>query len=105
MRGFVVEGDHPVEGALVVLYAAPGQSSASGSDARYRSFQTERDGSFDFRSVPAGHYFLFAVTDSKLEYGRPDVVAPYLRGTKEIEVGPGNSTEVRISMTQPSSDR
>jgi hypothetical protein len=105
VRGFVVDDENPVEGALVVLYAAPGRSSASGSDARYRSFQTESDGSFDFRSVPAGRYFLFAVNDSELEYGRPDVVAPYLRGAKEIDVGLGNSTDVRISMTLPSADR
>jgi hypothetical protein len=105
LRGFVIDGDHPVKGALVVIYAAPGQSGASAAEARYQSFQTESDGSFDFRSVPAVRYAVFAVGDSQLEYGHPDVIAPYLRGANEVEIGLGTSTEVRISMTRLFSDR
>jgi len=105
LQGFVVDGDHPVEGALVVLYAAPGQGGTSGSEGRYRSFQTESDGSFDFHSVPAGRYILFAVEDSQLEYGRRDVVAPFLRDAKGIEISPRSSSEVRIPISRASAAR
>ncbi len=92
LRGFVIDGDHPIEGVLVVLASAPGQT---------RAFQTESDGSFDFRSTPAGRYRLFAVDNTELEYARPDVIAPYLPGAREIEVVSGSSKEERIPITSP----
>ncbi len=105
VRGFVVDGDRGVEGALVVLAPVSSKSGElSGDlnkDARYRGYQTESDGSFDFRSVPAGRYLLFAVDNSQLEYARPDVIALYRSRAKEIDIRTGDSTEERIPLALP----
>ena len=86
VRGFVVTGDHPIDGVLAVLVSMRAPDETTGKGARFRAFQTESDGSFDFRSVPAGRYQLFAVVDTEFEYARPEAVAPYLAASKEIEV-------------------
>ncbi len=101
VRGFVADGDHSIEGVLVVLAPVAGRSGESGNEIRYRSFQTESDGSFDFRSIPAGRYLLFAVDDSQLEYARPDVIALYRSRAKEIDIRAGGSTEERIPLSLP----
>jgi hypothetical protein len=99
LRGFVVDGDRPLEGVLAVLAPAGGQKGEL--TVTPRAFQTESDGSFNFRSIPAGHYLLFAVDDSQLEYARPDVIAPYLPGAKEIEIRSRTSAEERIPLAPP----
>ena len=102
VRGFVVDGDRGIEGALVVLAPESGELSGElNNDARYRSYQTESDGSFDFRSIPTGRYLLFAVDNSQLEYARPDVIALYRSRAKEIDIHAGASTDERISIAQP----
>jgi hypothetical protein len=37
-------------------------------------FQTDSDGSFDYKDVPAGDYVLFAVEDTSFEYANPAAV-------------------------------
>jgi len=94
VRGFVVLGDQPVEGALVVLAAATGPAGPDSS----HGFQTDSDGSFDFQHIPAGDYFLFAVEDLKLEYANPASIKPYLDGAKQIRVEPHGTNSERISL-------
>jgi hypothetical protein len=101
VRGFVVDGDRPLEGVLVVLAPAPAQKGELNRDARYHGYQTESDGSFNFRSIPAGRYLLFAVDNSQLEYARPDIVGPYLSRAREIDIGPRTVTEERIPLASP----
>ncbi len=97
LKGFVVDGDRPLEGMLVVLAPVPGEFIGDTP----RIYQTESDGSFDFRLVRAGRYRLFAVDDGQFEYARPEVVAPWLPRAKEIVIAPRSSGEERIPLTPP----
>ena len=96
VNGFVMNGDQPVEAVLAVLVPADG-----GRPALYRGYQTESDGSFNFRHIPAGRYFLFSVDDTAFEYANPDALQPYLPLAKSVTVAAHQSATERISVTPP----
>ena len=62
----------PVSGVQAML--APRRGSPDPGD--YRAYQTDGDGSFDFKNVRTGDYVLFAVPQLDLEYANPAVVKP-----------------------------
>jgi hypothetical protein len=101
LRGFVADGDRVRESVLVVLVPDTGQKRGSSIDAQPRIYQTESDGSFDFRSVPTGRYFLFAVDDFEFEYARPEVLAPWLSRARQVDIQARTATEERIPLTSP----
>jgi hypothetical protein len=82
LQGFVMRGGTPVEGVMVVLALASGAHD----QIRYRGFQTDSDGSFDFQNVPAEDYLLFAVEDTQIEYANPTAVRPYLAKAKRVHI-------------------
>jgi hypothetical protein len=82
VRGLVMNADKPVPGALVVLAAR----AASSDLIRYRGFQTESDGSYDFTGVPAGEYVLFTTDCVDLEYAVPEALRPFLASAKAMTV-------------------
>jgi len=82
VKGLVMNDDKPVPAVLVVL--APRTDSSD--RIRYRGFQTESDGSYDFTGVPAGEYVLFATDRVDLEYALPDALRPYLASAKAMTV-------------------
>jgi hypothetical protein len=82
LQGFVMRGDVAIEGVMVVLAPA----DASTDQLRYRGFQTDSDGSFDFQNVPAGDYLLLAVEDTGLEYANPSAMRPYLSKAKPVHI-------------------
>ena len=95
LSGFVMNGEQPLEAVLVVLAPAAGSERPDG----YRGYQTESDGSFDLKNVPAGRYLLFAIDDTAFEYANPAVIRPYLSSAKPVTIeAHGTSTE-RISLT------
>jgi hypothetical protein len=90
VQGYATNGPHPQEGALVVL--APLRPDAKAHE--YRAFQSDSDGSFDFRDVRAGDYLLFAVDDVGLEYARREAIQGFLSNAKPIHVeARGNQRE------------
>jgi hypothetical protein len=95
LRGFVMNGDQPAEAVLAVL--APMESGAV--RAIYRGYQTESDGSFDFRDIPAGRYLLFAVDDTAFEYANPAAVSPYLADAKSVTIETRGTSTERISIS------
>jgi len=95
VQGFVMRGDQPVPGVMVVL--APELESSSAPEAH--GFQTDSDGSFDYQNVPAGNYLLFAVDESALEYSKREAISPYLSGAKRIQVAAHQSYSERIDVT------
>ncbi len=95
LSGFVMNGDQPLEAVLAVL--APAADSER--PASYYGYQTESDGSFDFRNVPAGRYFLFAVDDTAFEYANPAMVGPYLTSAKSVTIEAHGASTERISIT------
>ena len=95
VKGFVMNDGKPVMGVAAVL--APQKGSADPRD--YHGFQTDSDGSFDFKNVRAGDYILFAVTQPDLEYANPAVVKPYLAAGKPIRVDRKTTTTENIGVS------
>jgi hypothetical protein len=97
VNGFVKEGDRTLPEVLVVLVSA-------GKDQRavyYRAFQTESDGSFDFRSVPAGRYLMFAIEDKSFEYANPEALKPYLANALPVTIEPHKASVQDVALTAP----
>ena len=84
-----------MRGCIVVL--APGASSSNPID--YRGFQTENDGSFDYVTVPAGDYLIFAVDQLDLEYTNPDVIRPYLQSATPVHIDSHAVVDQRVAVT------
>jgi hypothetical protein len=95
LKGFALIGDRPTPAVLVVL--APAKGSPNALD--YRGFQTENDGSFDYISVAAGDYLLFAVDRLNLEYTNPEVVRPYLTSAIPVHIDAHAVLEQKVSVT------
>ena len=94
LRGFVMQDEKPISGAMVVL--AP---ILAGSDTlKYRGFQTDSDGSFDLQNVVAGDYDLFAV-DFDIEYGNPAAVRPFLSNARRVHIEPHGDASERIGIS------
>ncbi len=91
LMGFAVRGERPAEGAIVVLASVP----ASGDPFRNYSFQTDSDGSFDFETVRAGEYALFAANED-VEYLNPKELARYLPTAKKITIEPHGVVTERL---------
>ncbi len=95
LNGFVMNGGQPLEAVLVVLASAPD----SKRPGLYYGYQTESDGSFDLRNIPAGRYLLFAVDDTAFEYANPDVIRPYLASAKSITIEAHSTSTEQIPLT------
>jgi hypothetical protein len=96
VQGFVMRGEQPADGMMVVL--APVSESVLATAAR--GFQTDSDGSFDYQSVPAGDYLLFAVENAALEYSRREAIRPYLGNAERIRVEAHQSYSERITVVK-----
>jgi len=98
VSGYVKSGDQAVAGVLAVLVPAGGEAAL-----RYRGFQTESDGSFDFRNVPAGDYRLFAIEDTGFEYSNADLVRPYVATAPplRIEAHKASSQDIVLVVAKP----
>jgi hypothetical protein len=92
VKGKVRSGGKPVCGALVVL--APRRQSANSAD--YRGYQSDSDGSFDFRGIKPGDYTLFATNDGQLEYGNPAAIEQYLAWGKPVKAEPNGVVELEL---------
>jgi Carboxypeptidase regulatory-like domain len=86
VRGVVSRDGHALPGALVVL--APGHA-----------VQTDSDGSYEFRNLPAGEYALFAVEDgTELEYAKASAIQPYLKAAQKVRVTAGHAETRAIAL-------
>jgi hypothetical protein len=93
LKGFAMSGDTPVPEVLVVLTPRSGCFEPLG-------FQTESDGSFDYETVPAGDYLLFAVDKLDFEYANPEVIRPYLSKAAAVHIPADGVIEQRIPLQQ-----
>ena len=79
----VVKGEcSPKAGIVGVLVPADPKSERG----KWQPNQSDSDGSFNFLYVAPGEYIVAAIVDGwKLDWSRPEVIAPYLaRGVKVI---------------------
>jgi hypothetical protein len=97
LKGAVMNGETPAEAVLAVLVPTEAPETSS----FYYSYQTESDGTFSWRNILAGRYYLFAVDDTGLEYANPVVVQPYLSNAKLVTIEAHSSSTERLSLTRP----
>jgi hypothetical protein len=96
VQGHVFRDGALVSGALVVL--APASEPSNMFD--FHTYQTDADGSFDFRAVRPGSYVLIAVEDgTDLEYANPAVLAPLRAKGTRIELAPEVTLHERVEIT------
>ncbi len=96
VEGFTRKDGKGLAGAMIVLI--PRQPSAY--RALVRRDQSDSDGSFSLRDVPAGQYTVIAIEDGwKLDWTRRDNLARFLAGGVAVTVGdrPG----AVVSLSQP----
>ncbi len=92
LNGIVTRQGRPAAGVFVLL--APSDSRAVG--ARLQTNQSDSDGSFNFFHVPAGTFIVVAIEEGwKLDWARPQAIAPYLARGVKITV-PANAATVNL---------
>jgi hypothetical protein len=94
VKGLVIQDGQPAPGVLAVLVPRRERLLPGGS----RAYQTDSDGSFDWRDIPAGDYFLFATTDTQLEYSNSAVLQPYLPEAKLVHLDLHGTLNERIPL-------
>ena len=91
VKGFAVRDGRPAANMLVVLVP----TGAAGGYPN-QGWQTDSDGSFDWTSMRAGDYLLFAVDDPGIAFADADAIKPYLARAKPIHIEPGKTYEERV---------
>jgi hypothetical protein len=94
VKGKVQSGGKPMSGVQVVL--APSQQSANPDD--YHGYESDSDGTFDFRAVRPGDYTIFAIDDGHLEYGNGAAIGKYLAAGKAVKAEPKGSVELQLEI-------
>jgi hypothetical protein len=98
VQGFAQAGGKGVAGAMIVL--VPRQRSAYG--ALIRRDQSDSDGSFNLRDVPAGQYTVVAILDGwKLDWTERATIAPYLLHGIPVTVSGQAGGVVRLNAPVP----
>ena len=70
--------------------------------ALVRRDQSDSDGSFSLRDVPAGRYTVVAIEDGwKLEWQRREVIARYLPGGVAVTISEGSGAIVYLTDPVP----
>jgi protocatechuate 3,4-dioxygenase beta subunit len=93
VQGFARQGGKPLPGAMIVLVPRNPRAFPSLS----RRDESDSDGSFSVRDVPAGQYTAIALADGwKLDWQRFEVIRRFLPGGVSVEV-PEHADVVRLS--------
>jgi hypothetical protein len=94
IKGFARKDGKGTAGAMILL--VPQQPSAY--RALVRRDQSDSDGSFSLRDVPAGQYTVIAIEDGwKLDWNRRETIAGYLPHGVAVTVSDGAGAIVRLS--------
>jgi hypothetical protein len=96
VQGFTRSNGKGLSGALVLLVPR----EAASWPGLMRADQSDSDGSFNLRDVPAGRYTVIAIQDGwKLDWQSREVTAPYLRGGVSITIN--DQSGPVVSLAQP----
>lgn len=96
IKGFARADGKAAPGAMIVL--VPREPGAY--PALVRRDQSDSDGSFALREVPAGQYTVIAIQDGwKLDWQKRETIAPYLAHGVAVTVG--NQSGADVSLAQP----
>jgi len=95
VSGSVESAGKPASGVFLLLVPA----SAGAGRSAWRSDQSDSDGSFEFRHVAPGNYFLVAIEQGwNLSWRRPGVINPYLEKGVPVAI---TSSSARIVLKSP----
>ncbi|MEO8727566.1 MAG: carboxypeptidase-like regulatory domain-containing protein [Acidobacteriaceae bacterium] len=93
IHGVVLDHGKPLSGAMVLLVPREGIQEKE----RIQRDESDSDGTFSLRTIPAGNYTLLALRDGwTMEWGKPEVLAPYLRKGIIVRVGGRETGEVKL---------
>jgi len=102
VKGFARKDGKAAAGVMILL--APREPGAY--PALARRDQSDSDGSFELRDVPAGQYTAIAIEDGwKLDWQRREVIAPYLRGGVAVKVTEQSGPVVSVPQAVPVAGR
>ena len=92
VNGIATRQGNPASGVFILLVPRDRQSASE----QLQTNQSDLDGSFDFPRVPAGAYTVVAIEQGwKLDWARPEVMAPFLARGVEITV-PADAREINL---------
>ena len=93
IQGTAKRSSKGIAGAMVVLVPKDPESNRD----LFRRDQSDLDGTFSLRQVAPGSYTLVAIEDGwDLDWSRAEVIAPYLKRGRPIEVRGEISSPVRV---------
>jgi len=93
VEGVAKKSAKPFAEAMVVLVP----KNAAVDHDLFRRDQSDLDGTFSLRNVVPGSYTLVAIEDGwDLDWSRPEVIAPYVKRGRPIEVRGASSSVVRV---------
>jgi hypothetical protein len=100
LKGFALVDGKPAEGVLVVL-----TPTAETKDFVSYAFQTDTDGSFDWKFVRPGSYWLFATTETQIEYRSFAALKPYLAAAAAVRIEPHRVYEQNVPLSTPAAGK
>jgi hypothetical protein len=93
VQGVVKKSGKPFAEAMVVLVP---KNAALDHDL-FRRDQSDLDGTFSLRNVVPGSYTVVAIEDGwDLDWSRPEIIAPYVKRGRPIEVRSATSTAMQV---------
>jgi Carboxypeptidase regulatory-like domain len=91
--GTVTDHGKPLSGAMVLLVPREGVQEKE----RIHRDESDSDGTFTLRAVPAGSYTLLALRDGwEMEWSKPEVLAPYLKNGLAVEIAGKGNRQVKV---------
>lgn len=83
LRGIVRQDARAAAGVLVAIVPV----EKRGDTQRYRSYQTNSDGSYEFENLPPGEYGLIVSENMRLEYADPKLLTGLLEKATRVSIG------------------
>jgi uncharacterized surface anchored protein len=95
VSGVAERDGNAIAGAMVVLVP----EKLDGNETLFRRDQTDSDGSFSLRDIVPGKYTLVAIEQGwDLEWGKANVLRPYLTDGQRIEIAAKKKYQVKIKV-------
>jgi hypothetical protein len=99
VEGFARHGDKPAPGVMILLVPR----APSAYRALVRRDQSDTDGSFSLRGVPAGQYTVIAIEEGwKLDWQRRENIERYLPGGQTVTISSQASSQTTSQSTSQS---
>jgi hypothetical protein len=98
IEGHVQSGMHPDAEAVIAAYPVDetAWTDAGAAVRRIKVAHAARDGSFALANVPAGDYYVVAVTDSPASWQDPSLLRALVPAARQVRVLDGERTAVML---------